>query len=201
MNFVVMLKTEYNTTNGVCQIGPDTSNDPDESDFAATLQLSFSTSTGVGGSAPVNYSGTASSFYTRIMNNAPGYILDLKSLAGSNNFCRIQVMPDTNPSNPNHSLIEGHVYIHMVTTSNQANTVKKPYVMFGQEQAGQTCPVNGWPTANVINRDIQINLGQEQEAYLFALVTYTNLASSLPGKFDFEVGDPRDNAMIEVSEV
>lgn len=192
INLGIVLKPEYNPSTGECLIGAGTSNDPDQNNYSGTLQITFSDSAPSGSSQPVTFPGAIQPFYTMQMGGLNEYFLDLKSLSNNKRYCRIQVKPD--PNQPDSLLIEGHLYIHIPTVNTQSTN--KPIVIYGEEPGDVPSPEKGWPTAFVCNKDIYLDLQENEFAFLIPFVKFTG-----NNPYKFEIGDPKDDADIQIDEV
>lgn len=189
----VFLKPNYNSNTGVCQFGQNTSNDPDQNYYSATLNINFSDSPPAGIGASLRQSSPAE-FYTSYLGLEPDYFLDLKALSGGKRYCHIQVQPDSN--NTNHALIEGRVNV-VVPTSTTAISQSLVQIWGSETPGTLSSDRGGLANSRVTNRDCYIDLKDEAEAYMFAMI---NFAQHRNG-FSFNVGDPKDDGDIQIDEV
>ncbi len=188
------LKTDYNASTGECLIGANTSNDPDENYYSASLEITFSDTQPVGVYQPMYHSGDTVPFWVGYVGPRTEYYLNLHAIANGRRYCRIKVKED--PNDADTALIEGHVKIFLPCTLTQTGATNSLYAIHGVEPANTQSQEKGMPKSAVKNADIYLDLSINTEAYLFAMITFKGT-----NPISFEVGDPKDNADIRVEEV
>lgn len=174
------------------KIGANTSNNPKENNYAASLTINFTDTVPIGAEPPQSFpssTGWGMLWVGYIWNT--GFFLDLKQMSGGAQYCHIQV--DLDPTNPNVALIEGNLFVHLATSSNKNSA---PQVIYNKELVGQPSQKNGSDPENVQNRNVFIDLSTEDHVFLIPLVGYSGT-----NPYTFSIGDPKDDADIQIDEV
>ncbi len=172
------------------RIGPNTSNNSKEGYYSASLTITFQNNLPIGSSAPESWQGGLGSLWVGYIWNTD-YFLDLKAMANGAQYCQIQV--DLDPTNSNIALIEDNLFIHLATSSNKASN---PQVIYTNESLGASQQDDGSDPEHVVNRNVFIDLSTEDNVFLIPLV-----GGSGSNPFQFEIGDPKLDAEVDVEEV
>lgn len=183
------LVPDYNASTGQCAIGIDDSDDPSDYDEAASLTITFS-NTPPNGPYGLPYEGELDTLWIAYLENNPEAYLDLKSLAGNNRYCQIQV--NTVPYAPETAMIEKNVIIHISDTSGE------PYLIYANDDSSQQNTNLGSTLDSVVNSNIYFDLNDFNELYLFTLIVFEQAKKN---EVTFSIGDPRTDAVVSVDEV
>ncbi len=186
------LKPVFDADTGRCLVGQNTSLDSLESNYSASLTITFSDSPMVGSSAPASHPPVVGGFcWTEYIVNTDYYI-DLKDMAKGKRYCRIQV--DRASSDPDTALIEGNVFIHLATTEAKNNSNAPVYCIYSHSPVVD----QGSKVSDVENIDVFFDLNSEQGLFLIPMIGLNKLSAT---QYRYTVGDPKDDAEIDAEEV
>lgn len=188
------LKPYYDSNTGECLIGRNTSNDTEHDSYSAQLLISFSDSgTAPAGSKAPKLTGTGHFCWTTYLNRqniSKDWVLNLNELANGKKYCHIKVKTDRDEA-----LIEGQVYVTIAPRENFPNVIKDTSFTISTSK-----PIDdgGSKIEDVVNSDIFFALSEDSPTFLLTMVGVTKGKNK---EYKFTVGDPRDDAVIETSEV